>query len=77
MKLSHKRHLLVASGFAGTVVLTLLVAWLVGLYPPRESRCQAECAAKGQRGRLEYVYSAAQTAGMKGRGPQECKCSCQ
>ena len=74
MKLTHKQHLLVASGFVGVVVLTLAVAWLVGLYPSRESRCKAECAAKGQQGQLEYVYSAAQTAGMKGRGLQECKC---
>ena len=74
MKLTTMRHIAVASVFAGVIAVSLGAAWLVGLYPSQEQRCTEECLAKGMVGSLEYVYPAAQTAGMRSRGPLECRC---
>lgn len=36
--------------------------------------CTRTCAFQQKSGRLEYVNSREQTAGMRGRGRQECRC---
>lgn len=39
-----------------------------------EDACIKTCAFQNKSGRLEYVNSLEQTAGMRSRGRQECRC---
>lgn len=57
------------------VVIGVSVAiYLAKLIPSEKESCTQSCAAEGKQGSLAYVYSEEQTAGMRGRGPTECRC---
>lgn len=49
--------------------------FITKLSPSEKENCNRSCAADGKRGSLAYVYSKEQTAGMRGRGPTECRCA--
>lgn len=51
-----------------------LINYLATLIPSEKEVCTETCSAYGKRGSLVYVYSYAQTAGMRSRGPTECRC---
>ena len=74
VSLEMRRRLLVAISFAGLIAAGLFGAFLAGLFPSAEEKCASYCSASGKRGEMQYVHPAALTGGMRGRGPQECKC---
>ena len=61
----------VALGFALLMLAVLLWSTWV---PSLEQRCTTACESKGMKGQLVSRFSATQTAGTGGRGPEECKC---
>ena len=69
-----RRRFAVAAGFALFIAISLAAAYLLGLLPTFEEKCVRQCKASGKNGQMEYIFSAGQTAGMRGRGPKECKC---
>jgi hypothetical protein len=52
----------------------LLAVYLLGLLPSFGEKCAKQCQAQGMEGHMIHIYSAAVTAGMRSRGPEECKC---
>jgi len=64
----------VAGGFALFIAVCLGSAYLLDLLPTFEKKCVQQCKPKDMEGHMVYLYSAAQTAGMRGRGPKECRC---
>jgi len=70
-----RRTFAVAVGFSVVVALSLLAAYVSGFIPSLEEKCLKQCRQEGMEGHLQHIYSAEQTAGMRSRGPQECKCS--
>lgn len=62
-----KLCLIVVTGLGAAVYMAKLI-------PSEKASCNQSCAAHGKRGNLVYVYSKEQTAGMRGRGPTECRC---
>jgi hypothetical protein len=65
----------VALGFSAFTALISAVSFGVSLLPSPEEGCIKHCAVIGRDGSMIYVYRWEQTAGMRGRGPMECKCS--
>jgi hypothetical protein len=61
----------VALSFA--LLMLAVLAWSIWV-PSLEQRCTTACQAQGKKGQLTPRYSATQTAGTGGRGPEECKC---
>jgi len=76
MKLSvgARRGLLVAACFSGVVGLGVGAGYMLGFLPSFEEKCAAQCHIKGLEGHMVYVHPRAITAGMRSRGPKECKC---
>ena len=75
----HKRRrihpsIIVAAGFGVFIAAGLLVAYLIGMLPTPEEACVKRCSAVGKQGQMSYVYPPEITAGMRSRGPMECKC---
>ena len=68
------RGVVVAAAFALVIALGLGIAYVGGLFPTPAEACAEKCAALGKRGELVYVFRPEVTAGMRGRGPQECRC---
>lgn len=64
----------VALGFAAFMGISMGLSFLAGLFPSQEEDCSKRCRAVGMQGEMVPIYPAAQTAGMRGRGPSECKC---
>jgi len=62
-----KLSLIVVIGLCAAVLLAKLIT-------SEKESCNRSCAADGKPGSLAYVYSKEQTAGMRGRGPTECRC---
>lgn len=63
--------------FAGFVVVCVgmfFAGYVVSLLPTQQEDCNSVCAKRGLRGELVHIFSAGQTAGMRGQGPMECKC---
>lgn len=56
------------------VVAIVVVNYVASLIPDAGQSCAVACAAQGKRGELVYIYTKEQTAGTRGRGPQECRC---
>ena len=76
MKLSigARRALLVAACFGGVIAFSVAAEYLLALLPSTAEKCTAQCKVNGMEGHMVHIYSAAITAGMRGRGPEECKC---
>jgi hypothetical protein len=68
------RGIMVTAGFAAFIGASLALSYLVAQIPSQESACSTHCATRGKTGAMAYVYSATMTAGMRGKGPQECQC---
>jgi len=64
----------VALGFAAFMAISMGLSFVAGLFPSQEEDCSKRCRAVGMLGEMVPVYPPAQTAGMRGRGPSECKC---
>jgi hypothetical protein len=64
--------IMVAGGFALTIVLVLLTTYFVSKMPSAEERCKKECAAKGKFGKLTHKYP---TYIPQGKVPLVCECS--
>lgn len=62
-----KLCLIVVTGLGAAVYVAKLI-------PSEQESCNRLCAAHGKQGSLAYVYPKEQTAGMRGRGPTECRC---
>lgn len=76
MKLSKdaRRAWLVTACFAGFVGISFGASYLLSLLPSPEEKCAAQCNLREMQGHMVHIYPAAMTAGMRGRGPEECKC---
>ncbi len=61
----------IAAGFA--LLMLAVFVWSIWV-PSLEQRCKTACEAQGMKGQLTPRYSATQTAGTGGRGPEVCKC---
>ena len=70
-----KRRWQVALGFGVFMALSLAANYFLGLLPSFEEKCQAQCRAIGKSGHMEHIYPEAMTRGVRGRGPEQCKCS--
>ena len=57
-----------------TISLYLLAAYLSRYFPSEQAMCAATCAKENQSAYLEHIYSAQQTAGMRDKGPTQCRC---
>ena len=57
------------------VIAIVVINYLASLIPDAGESCAVACAAQGKRGELVYIYTKEQTAGSRGRGPRECRCS--
>jgi hypothetical protein len=68
------RAVVVAAGFALFIALGLGLAYVMGLFPTPAEACAEKCSALGKRGELVYVFRPEVTAGMRGKGPEECRC---
>lgn len=64
----------VAMGLALFVALGFGLAYVKSLFPSPSDACTEKCSALGKRGELVYVFRPEVTAGMRGQGPQECRC---
>ena len=64
-----------ALGFGIFLALILAITYCVSFLPSAEQGCLAHCATSGKRGSMVPIYRWEQTAGMRGIGPMECKCS--
>lgn len=64
----------VAMGFALFLALGLGLAYVRSLVPSPSEACVEKCSALGKRGQLVYVFRPEVTTGMRGKGPQECRC---
>ena len=74
---SHRRipvPVIVAIGFAIVVIAGLAIGYLMSQLPSPEEACRKRCAESNRSGRLVYVFPPEQTAGMRGKGPQNCEC---
>lgn len=73
---SRKRRtaIAVALGFAAFIAISTSLSFVAGLFPSQEEDCSKRCHAVGLRGEMVPIYPPAQTAGMRGHGPSECKC---
>ena len=69
-----RRPIIVAVGFSVVMAAMLVFAHISGLFPTQADRCESYCKKFGLHGDLAYVYSAGQIAGMRSKGPMECKC---
>jgi len=65
---------IVALGVVGFVGVSLFVSYVLAQFPSPSSVCAKQCATQGKIGEMKHIYPATMTAGMRGRGPQECKC---
>ena len=76
MKLSRdaRRAWLVAACFSGVIGFGIGVNVLLGMLPTPEENCTSYCEQKGTEGHMIHILPATTTAGMRGRGPSECKC---
>jgi hypothetical protein len=75
LSLDAKQRWLVALCLGAFMALAFVVGWFLGMLPTIEEKCEAQCKAKGMWGHMEYIYPEPMTRGVRGRGPQECKCS--
>ena len=60
----------------GVIVLICLASfvYLAKFMPNEKEVCNESCATQGKHGEVSYVLSKEQTAGMRGRGPTQCRC---
>jgi hypothetical protein len=65
----------VALGFGAFMALISAITYCVNLLPSAEQGCIEHCATLGKIGSMVHIYRWEQTAGMRGNGPVECKCS--
>lgn len=65
----------VALGFAAFMALIVAIAYGANLLPSQEQDCIRYCATQGKNGTMVRIYRWEQTAGMRGTGPVECRCS--
>lgn len=63
----------VVVGFCAAAVL-FSITYFASTIPSDAAICERTCAEDGKRGELAYKYTKEQTAGMRGRGPTECRC---
>ncbi len=56
------------------VGVNLLFMYVAPFIPTKEQLCSRKCAETQQSGQLKYIDPWQLTAGMRGRGPSECKC---
>jgi hypothetical protein len=61
-------------GFAVVISVAVGVVLLMRQIPSEERLCNERCAQYNKRGDLVYVYPPETTAGMRGKGPRECRC---
>ena len=66
--------LIVAAAFAAYVGLGLLAAYVYSSFPNPKEVCTSNCAVIGKRGVMEYVIREELKRGMRGKGPEECRC---
>jgi len=65
----------VAFRFGAFMALAAAIAYGVSFLPSPEQRCIEHCATQGKNGSMVSIYRWEQTAGMRGKGPMECRCS--
>jgi|GEM_PF-4903749 len=66
--------LIVAIAFAAFIAVGLLAAYIYSRFSSPKESCMSNCAAVGKRGVMEYVIREELTRGMRGKGPEECRC---
>jgi len=64
----------VAAGFGAFVGAGLLVGHFLGMLPTPEEACIKKCSSVGKQGEMAHVYPPEITAGMRSKGPMECRC---
>ena len=74
LSLDSRRTWLVVACFSGLMAFTVGVGYLKSLGPSEEEACATQCKIRDMEGHLVHVFPAPMTAGMRGRGPEECKC---
>jgi hypothetical protein len=72
--LDTRRTWLVVAVFGGLIAFTLGVGYLKGLGPSEAEACSTQCKKRYMEGHMVYVFPAPMTPGVRGRGPEECKC---
>jgi hypothetical protein len=65
----------VAFGFGAFMALIAATMYCVSLLQSPDQGCIEHCATLGKNGSLVSIYRWEQTAGMRGTGPTECRCS--
>ena len=66
--------LVVVAIFTTIIAILLLMIDFRSDVPLADSSCINQCKASGMEGHMIYKYSETMTAGMRDRGPLECKC---
>jgi hypothetical protein len=74
LSLDARRNWLVIAVFGGLISVTLVVGYLRGLWPSEAEACVTQCKIRDLEGHMVYVLPWTTTAGMRGKGPEECKC---
>lgn len=74
LSLGARRTWLVVACLGGLIAFTLGVGYLKGLGPSEAEACSTQCKMRDMEGHMVYVFPAPMTAGMRGRGPEGCKC---
>jgi hypothetical protein len=68
------RAWVVAACFGGLIGFNLVVVYLKGQGSSEAQACSTLCKRRDMDGHMVDLFSAPMTAGMRGRGPKECRC---